>query len=462
MTLPRTRRAKSLRQRLLVQLLALAALLAVLLYLTVRTVAGQAAEATQDGVLGSATTVIAEQLRAGPEAVEIDLPYEAFSVLGSISEDRVFYRIVAEGRTVTGYDDLPLPEGITPGVRPAFYTVAYRDSTVRVAAMTRQLVVAGQVLPVTVLVAQTRQGQDAIAARIANRAAALGVGFFVLALLLSLVAAGSVLRPIERLAEAVARRGPQDLRAVDYPAPSELLPLIGALNGFIARLRAALTRTETFITEAAHHIRTPLATVRTHAEIALRQSEDPEVRKSLRGVIRAVEESSRSASQLLDHAVVVYRSDRLATEPLDFAALVAGVLRSAGPVASLRDVALRFVPPVPGPVVQGDRPLLESAVRNLIDNAIKYSPEESDIDITMTTEAGQATLRIMDRGRGLSGQTGARLVQRFNRGANVGDVIGSGLGLTIVAEVAQAHDGLFSLTDREGGGACATFWLPLA
>lgn len=461
MIAPRAQRARSLRQRLLLQLLAIAALLSAVLYLTVRTVAGQAAEATQDSVLASATTIIAEQLRAGADGVEIDLPYEAFSVLGSISEDRVFYRIVAGGQTLTGYDDLPLPSDVTPGVRPAFYTVTYRDSAVRVAAMIRQMVVGDGVQTVTVLVGQTRLGQAAIADRVANRAAALGVGFFAFALLLSLVAAGSALAPIERLAEAVARRGPQDLRSVDHPAPREILPLIGALNGFIARLRAALMRTETFITEAAHHIRTPLATVRTHAEIALRQSEDPEVQKSLRGVIRAVEESSRSASQLLDHAVVIYRSDRLTMERLNLNTLIAGVVRGALPVASLRDIDLRYRPPETVLTLPGDRPLLESAVRNLIDNAIKYSPEESDIDVMLQHTTDEAVLQVMDRGRGLSGMVGSKLTQRFSRGANVGDVVGSGLGLTIVDEVAQAHGGRFSLTDREGGGACATLWLPL-
>lgn len=451
----------SLRQRLLLQLLTLAAVLAVLLYLTVRTVAGQAAETTQDGILGAATTAIAEQLRAGTDRVEIDLPYEAFSVLGSISEDRVFYRIDVGSETVTGYEDLPPPTEAATKVGPQFYTVDFRDTQVRVAAVQRRVVIAGQALPVMVMVAQTRLGQEAIAARIANRAAALGVGFFTLALLLSLVAAGSVLGPIDRLAEAVARRGPQDLRAVDHPAPRELMPLTGALNGFIARLRAALTRTETFITEAAHHIRTPLATVKTQAEIALRQSDNEATRQTLRGVIRAVEESSRSAGQLLDHAIVVYRSDRLALEPLDFGLLAADVVAALKPAASLKDVDLHLSLPASPLPVRGDRPLLESAVRNLIDNAVKYSPEETDVQVTLSRNEATACLTVADRGRGLSGQPASRLTARFKRGSNVADVVGSGLGLTIVDEVATAHDGHFTLTDRNGGGTCATFSLPL-
>ncbi|MDZ4095851.1 MAG: sensor histidine kinase N-terminal domain-containing protein [Paracoccaceae bacterium] len=451
----------SLRQRLLLQLLTIAAVLAVLLYLTVRTVAGQAAEATQDGILGAATTAIAEQLRAGTDRVEIDLPYEAFSVLGSISEDRVFYRIDVGDETVTGYGDLPPPPDPAPRVGARFYSVNYRDVQVRIAAVQRRVVIAGQVQPVTVMVAQTRQGQEAIAARIANRAAALGVGFFTIALLLSLVAAGSVLGPIDRLADAVTRRGPQDLRAVDHPAPRELVPLISALNGFIARLRAALTRTETFITEAAHHIRTPLATVKTQAEIALRQSDNEATRQTLRGVIRAVEESSRSAGQLLDHAIVVYRSDRLASDRLDFAQLVRGVVAALTPTASLKDIDLRVSLPETVLTLRGDRPLLESAVRNLIDNAVKYSPAETEVEIGLAIDAGKARLEVCDRGRGLSGQSPVHLNARFKRGSNVADIVGSGLGLTIVDEVATAHDGQFTLTERTGGGTCATFSLPL-
>ncbi|PTX50456.1 two-component system sensor histidine kinase TctE [Gemmobacter caeni] len=451
----------SLRQRLLLQLLGIAAMLAVFLYFTVRTVAGQAAETTQDGILGAATTAIAEQLRAGTEQVEIDLPYDAFSVLGSISEDRVFYRIDVGGETVTGYDDLPLPPEASGKVGPQFYTRPFRDTEVRIAAVTRQVVVAGQALPVLVLVAQTRLGQDAIAERIANRAAGLGLGFFTLALLLSLIAAGSVLAPIDRLAEAVARRGPEDLRAVDASTPRELVPLVGALNGFIARLRAALGRTETFITEAAHHIRTPLATVRAQAEIALRQSDNEATRQTLRGVIRAVEESARSATQLLDHAIVVYRSDRMTSDALDFGALVAGVVASIEPAASLKDVDLRLSPAAQPLPVTGDRALLESAVRNILDNAVKYSPEDSVVRLSLAAEDNRAVLRVEDRGRGLSGLDPASLSGRFRRGGNVADVVGSGLGLTIVTEVAAAHDGRFSLTEREGGGVCAEFSVPL-
>ncbi|MCB2135601.1 MAG: sensor histidine kinase N-terminal domain-containing protein [Rhodobacteraceae bacterium] len=452
----------SLRLRLVLQLLGIAAVLAILLYFTVRTVAEQAAEATQDGVLGAATLAIAEGLQGGDDGVGLDLPYEAFSILGSISADRVFYRIDASGETLTGYADLPLPNETGASVAPVFYSTPYRDTEVRVAAVARTVRVARAPVQVLVLVAQTRLGQNAIAQRIANRAAALGLVSFLLAAALSLLTTGSVLRPINRLADAVGRRGPRDLRAVDHPTPAELRPLISSLNGFIARLKGALARTETFIAEAAHHIRTPLATVRARAEIAMRQANSEETRETLRAVIRAVEESSRSAGQLLDHATVVYRSDRLADKPVDLAALVVGLAAAFEPTAELKDLTIAVSGTNQTVTVQGDPPLLETALRNIIDNAIKYSPPETRIDLALAAADGEACIEVRDRGRGLSGQGQVRLAGRFQRGTNATDVIGSGLGLTIVEEVAAAHGGRFELTEREGGGACARLFLPLA
>ena len=451
----------SLRRRLIWQLLALAAVLSLVMYLSIRAVARQAAEAGQDAVLGAAVFAIVEDLRGGPDGVEIDLPYDAFSMLGSVSQDRVFYRIDVSGETATGYADLPMPGGAAAAAAPVFETVPFRDTDLRVAALASSVLVDRRAVPVVVALGQTRQGQEVIAARTAARAASLGLGFFALAAALALLTAGSALRPVDRLAAAVRRRGPRDLRPVDHPTPRELRPLVLALDGLITRLRTTLDRTETLIAEAAHHIRTPLATVRARAEIALRQAETPEAREALRRVIRAVEESARSASQILDHATVIHRSERRVDEPVDLSALVGRVATAMAATAELRDVTLAAAPVAPGLVTRGDAVLLESALRNLVDNAVKYSEAEGEVTLTLGATGREAEITITDRGRGLSGADAARLADRFRRGPNVGDVIGSGLGLTIVGEVAAAHGGRFAMEEREGGGTCARLWLPL-
>lgn len=450
----------SLRAKLVVQLLGVAAVLAVALYFTVRSTADRAAEAAQDAILGAATTSIAEQLRATDDAIEVDLAYATFSMLGAMGQDRLFYRIDIAGETVTGYGDLPRPEVMPASLAPAFYTSPYLDTELRIAAVARSIVVGKGPVPVLVLIGQTRQGQAAIADSLANRAALIGVGFFVLAVPLSLLSAGSVFNPINRLAEAVGRRGPRDLRPVRHPTPRELAPLVAALNGFVARLRGALSQTETFIAEAAHHIRTPLSTVRTEAEIALRQSDDEATRVRLRSMIRGVEASARSASQLLDHAMVLYRSDQLESVEVDLSAVVRNVARAFEPTAELREVSLVVVGGDLPMLTRGDPLLIESALRNLVDNAIKYSGPETVVRIALSREHGMVRVTVADQGRGLSGAGLAELAQRFTRGGNVGEVVGSGLGLTIVTEVVQALGGQFDLQELETGGTCASLSLP--
>lgn len=457
---PPARSSGSLRRRLVIQLLGVAAVLSALLYITVRAVADQAAEATQDNILGASAATIAEQLRAADEGIAVDIPYSAFAMLGAVSEERVFYRIIAGNLTITGYDDLPMPQRLPNDLTPVYYTAAYRGTSVRIIALKRTVPVENKPVQVLVMVAQTRLGQEAIAVRVANIAAGLGIGFFVVAGILSLIAAESALRPIRRVVEAVGRRGPSDLRPIQQPAPRELAPLLGALNGFMARLQGALDRTETFIAEAAHHIRTPLATVRTQAEIALRQAENEDSRKTLRAVVRAVEESTRSASQLLDHATVIYRSDHMVDDRLDIAGLTRNVVDAYQPTAELKDIPIELDIETKDAELNGDRVMIESALRNMLDNAIKYSPAEKPVRISVRSAGNYVEIAIQDEGRGLGGASRTTLMQRFSRGVNVDDIVGSGLGLTIVEEVAHAHGGRFDLKQQPEGGTCALFSLP--
>lgn len=454
------RATQSLRRRLLIQLLGVAAVLSALIYFGVRTVANQAAEATQDNILGASAATIAEELGARDGQLVVDIPYSAFSMLGAVNAERVFYRIETRDGTLTGYNDLPLPETAPSLLRPVYYTIAFRGVTLRAVALKRVVTVVDRPVEITVIVAQTRNGLAGIASRVANLAAGLGIGFFIVAGLLNWVATERALAPVRRVAEAVRRRGPADLSPLRQPVPRELAPLSAALNEFMARLRAALDRTETFIVEAAHHVRTPLATLRTQAEIALRLAESDDSRRALRAVIRAAEESGRSAGQLLDHAMVNFRSDHMELAQVDLHNMLGHALRALTPSADIKDVTLKL-PTKYGPAfVLGDRLLVESAIRNMLDNAIKYSPADSTVTITLSTENKRHCLTICDDGRGLAGVSPKTLASRFKRGNNVADVVGSGLGLTIIHEVARSHGGAFALEQQSKGGVCAKLFLP--
>jgi two-component system sensor histidine kinase TctE len=349
---------------------------------------------------------------------------------------------------LTGYGDLRPPSAAAG----AFSTFQYRGEEVRSASVARSVTVSGNKQDATVIVAQTRLGLAAISSQISVVAALVGVGFFLLSALLSLLSAQSALAPLDRMRLSVTRRGPGDLRPVEVPTPLELVPLVDALNGLMARLQTSLTQSEEFIAEAAHRVRTPLATVRAQAQMALRRSQQPENKTNLRAMIRAVDESSRSAGQLLDHAMVSFRTDQLAFEQIDLRALVEETVGHLTPTAGLKDIQIlqNYEGPLP---MQGDSILLQNALRNVLDNAIKYSPEDSIVTVTLSGY----TLTFTDQGCGFEADDVGQLTKRFSRGNNVGNIVGSGLGLTIADEVMRAHGGTLILASNSGEeGACVS------
>ncbi len=452
----------SIRKRLFIQLALVAAVLSLAFFLVVRGVAERAAERTQDDILSASATAIADSLRSEDGHVTLDLPYSALSMLGSINEDRVFYRVVSQGKTLTGYPDLPQPD-VPPRLgAPGVETLTYRGDEIRAVSVTRPVGTGANATLVVVTVAQTRQGLAAISRQITATATGIGAGFFLLATALSLWAAGSALAPITRITGSVTRRGPTDLRPVQANAPDELVPLINALNSFMSRLRSSLSRTEDFITEAAHRVRTPLATVRAQAEITHRKLNKPEHKQAIREMIRAIDESSRSAGQMLDHAMVTFRADSLAQDALDLRAIMAETCDRLGPTADLKDIAIRREIGTEPVAFTGDGILLQAALQNILDNAIKYSPDDSDITARVAIY-DNITLSFTDQGRGFGETDLSDLTTRYTRGANVGDIVGSGLGLTIADEVAKAHGGRLDISpNKNGAGACVSLIFPRA
>lgn len=450
----------SIGQRLTVLLAAIAALLAVLSWGMVTSFARAAAERTQDNVLVASATTIAEALRSEQGAIRLELPYSAFAMLDAIGEDRVFYRVATRDDTLTGYADLVPPSLPTAPGEVAVTTLPYRGDAVRLVTVQRTVLADQRPVPVMISVAQTRSGVEAISAGLSRTAALLSFGFFLLAIGLGAVATRSSLRPLNSFAQAVARRGPSDLRPLHRQVPDELSPLLTALNRLMERLGQSLHRSEEFIAEAAHRVRTPLATVRAQAELALHTVEKDSEKQMLRRVIRAVDESSRSAGQLLDHATVNFRADALARDPIDLADLAGRVTAALRPTAEMKDIALNL--DADGPArVSGDAVLLESALRNVLDNAIKYSPDDTKIAVALEGANGHWRLSVRDQGRGFADEPLPDLTARFRRGRNVSKVVGSGLGLTIAEDALTAHGGHLDLTaPKDGPGACVTLVLP--
>lgn len=444
----------SLRNRLAVTLIGGAAVLAVLLFFVVRAYAAQIAQHGQDSILSASATSILDAAVIRDGAVEVDFPYSAFSILGTPSDDRVFYAIYRDDALLSGYDALPQPP-LSASDHQTFITTDFKGDTVRLTRASRVLVGENLRTRVYVTVAQT---QDALAVtlnRISRNVALSGIGFFLLAAILSYWASSKTIDQLTRLATSITRRGPQDLTPVSKPVPIEMMPLVVSLNTLMERLDQSLQRSEDFIAEAAHRVRTPLATVRSYAEATLQRVSKEENRQALRSMVRAIDESSRAAGQLLDHAMVTFRADHLDRQDIDLIELVNDLVRGLSPIADMKDIDFKL--DTSGDCrTLGDPILLQNAVRNIIDNALKYAPSESTIFIDLHA-APVTQITISDQGPGFPPDQIAGLTGRFTRGDNAAGIIGSGLGLTIAQEVAVAHGGNLELSNKPKGGACVTF-----
>ena len=446
----------SLRNRLVLTLIGGAAVLALLLFFAVRNFAVQVAQQGQDNILDASVTSMLDAAAIRNGVVEIDLPYSAFSMLSTPADDRIFYAIFQDGAFLSGYEDLTFDETL-PGNTPTFQSGQVSGAAVRTISASRTLIGAGKRTEIQIVLAQTREALADTISRISRNAALLGVGFFALAVVLSLWATSATIGQLGRLTTSVTRRGPQDLSPFTKPVPQEMAPLVKSLNSLMGRLDQSLSQSEDFIAEAAHRVRTPLATVRSYAEATLQRVNREENREAMRSMVKAIDESSRAAGQLLDHAMITFRADHLEREDIDLVELVRDLVLRLTPIAEMKDltISLHGAENLP---YSGDSILIQNAVRNLIDNAMKYGPAESAIEITVSASP-EPRIAVCDHGPGFPPHEIDTLTTRFQRGENSKDTIGSGLGLTIARDVAAAHGGRIDLANRQEGGACVTLLL---
>lgn len=443
----------SLRNRLVVILTGGAALLAVILYVAVRILAAQVAQQGQDNILNASMSSILDTAVLRDGRVTLDFPYSSLSMLNTAADDRVYYAIYEDETLLSGYDWLVSPRDLAPD-DTHFEGTTFDGDQLRVATGTRTLIGPDGPRNVFVSIAQTQDAlSDTLNASTRN-VALLGLGFFLVSSAVAIWAASATSSQMRRLATSVTRRGPQDLSPVAKPVPTEMAPLVGSLNTLMSRLDHTLTQSEDFIVEAAHRIRTPLATVRSHAEATLQRVERTENRKSLQAMVRAIDESSRAAGQLLDHAMVTFRSENLERTEVDLAGVLDELVLRMTPVAEMNDITLTTELDRPA-VLQGDTILLQNALRNLIDNALKYAPAETEVIVRVAT-APTLAVSVSDEGPGFAVDEIETLSGRFVRGKNMGNKVGSGLGLTIAQEVAAAHGAKMTLTNKPEGGACVT------
>jgi two-component system, OmpR family, sensor histidine kinase QseC len=243
--------------------------------------------------------------------------------------------------------------------------------------------------------------------------------------------------PLKRLRRTIALRGPDDLAPVVMTqTPAEMSPVLDALNQLFVRIQTVWEAERRFTADAAHELRTPIAAIRTQAQVALAETDDALRQHALRATLEGCDRATRLVNQLL----VLSRLESGATLELmkvDLTALVQRVVAELAPMAITRRQSLEF-DGARHCHVRGDEMLLAALVRNLVDNAIRYSPPGASVLIKTKTENKSAVLSVEDSGPGLADSDRPRLGERFFRVPGTAES-GSGLGWSIVQRIVDLH-----------------------
>ena len=451
----------SIRHAVLAGAVVVLSLAAIGLYGLSRSYAERAADQAFDRVLAASALSIADAVQIEERRVTVDLPYASLAMLGAARTDRVFYKVEAPDRSlVTGYRDLG--DRLAPARSPAprFHDAVYRGDPVRIVEIGRFVAAPDLAGWVTVFVAETRVARAALAGDILRHALTPIVALGVVAIGLIWLGVYAAFRPLAALETDLRGRSPTDLHPLTAPAPREVRQLVVALNEFMARLDATLKALSAFVADAAHQVRTPLASLRAQAEVAAEETDPAALRARVARIHHNAVQATQLVNQLLMDATIAHRLETRAAEPVDLRVVIEEVRQRVDPDAAHR-IVLDLAAAEPGTTVPGERVALREAVRNLVDNALRYAP---DGDVTLRLAGpdprGHVRVEVEDRGPGIPDAEKPLVIERFRRGDAAGPSPGSGLGLSIVRTVAAAHGGTLSLHDRPGGGLTARLDLP--
>jgi len=252
------------------------------------------------------------------------------------------------------------------------------------------------------------------------------------------------------ISQTVDQRESNDFTEIDLGGiPQEVQPLIKALNRLFQRIENSFDRERAFTDNAAHELRTPLAAMKTQTQVLLLKLENlPEYRESLDNLHATIDRAAYMVEQLLSFSRLQTVNTKF--EIVNFSELTEETLRYISPLALEKGVSIE-ADLVPDVNLRGDANALAVMIRNLVHNAIKYTPENGHINLSISVEDQQVVLQVTDTGQGINGDKKERVFERFYR-INKNDGIGSGLGLSMVKWVCDVHRAKIVLADNTPTG----------
>jgi two-component system sensor histidine kinase TctE len=408
---------------------------------------------------------LAQLVTVQQHRVVFNLPQPAREILRADDSDHVYYQVLGiKGELLSGERDFPVPP---EDERPQVGEVRLRDDEmrgldVRVAYTWVQVESLGA-QPALVQVAETREKRSVLATEIIKGVMLPQFVILPLAVLLVWLALVRGIKPLSQLEERIRARKPDDLSPLDDKAvPLEVAPLVSSVNDLLTRLKESIATQKRFLADAAHQLKTPLAGLRMQADLAQREDSDAEaLKQSLKQIGRSSMRATHTVNQLLALARAESSGKALALQPCDLAQLTMDAMQDSVPRTMARRIDMGYdgaMPGSPGVTVEGNPTLLKEMIRNLLDNAISYTPSSAETPGVINARVladpfgHVVVLQVEDSGPGIPESERELVFQPFYRALGT-NVDGSGLGLSIVLEIAHQHNAQIQLEEAHPGEA---------
>ncbi len=395
--------------------------------------------------------------------MQFNLPLPARELLRADDTDTIYYQVLGlRGEFVSGERDLPLPQDSD---KPLPGEVRLRDDAlkgidIKVAYVWVKPDPASAQLAL-VQVAETLEKRSLLATEIIKGVMLPQFVILPLAVLLIWLALAQAIKPLHQLEERIRARRPDDMSPLDIEeVPLEIAPMAASVNDLLMRLKDSITTQKRFLADAAHQLKTPLAGLRMQADLALREGADAaELKQSLRQIGRSSIRATHTVNQLLALARAEAGGTAMTRQRCDLVHLVTEVILDCLPRALDKHIDLGLegaTAGIPEVMVDGNPTLLKEMVRNLVDNAIAYTPSTlaapGVITVRVVSDAVRKTLELQveDSGPGIALSERALVFQPFYRVLG-NEADGSGLGLPIVQEIATQHQASVTADDARPG-----------
>ena len=423
------------------------------------------ADISYDRLLRSALLQIDENVGLMQGEITVDIPWSAFATLAQASNDRVFYKIESSDQGfITGYYNLDA----TPAMPVDYGTVQffdrrYSDETLRFAWLERYITEPDASGTVRIVVAHTRLSRESMADAITQRAVQLIALVALVSIVLIVIGSQLVLRPLHRIEQQLEDRTPGDLTPLTLKTPRETYHLKMVINHFMERLQTNLAELENYTSNAAHQLRTPIASVKALAENARDIGRPEEQHEALEKIVGQCDALSDTVNFLLNQAVVSHRLQSHNMGLIDLVQPLQESCRAQALTAYRKGVMLSFEQELDTATIVGDTMAIEQMMQNLIENAVRYSLLEDsdaphDVIIRITPHPNIYRVEVIDYGVGISDSDKERVFERFYRGRY--DITGTGVGLSMVKDIADYHKAAVVISDSQPHGTTVTVDFP--